>query len=39
MAKKKLPKELEQLVKEVQTLNNNLKEEESREIEITKREG
>ena len=39
MAKKKLPKELEQLVKEVQTLNNELKEEESKIIPITEREG
>ena len=39
MARKRLPKELEQLVKEVQTLNNELKEEESKIIPITEREG
>ena len=39
MAKKKLPKELNELVKEVQALNNELKEEESKIIPITERDG
>jgi hypothetical protein len=39
MAKKKLPKELDQLVKEVQNLNKELKEEELKIIPVTKREG
>ena len=39
MAKKKLPKELDSIVKEVQALSNELKEEESKIIPITEREG
>ena len=39
MAKKKLPKELNDIVKEVQALSNELKEEESKIIPITEREG
>ena len=39
MAKKKLPKELSQLIDEVQILNNELIEEESKIIPITEREG
>lgn len=39
MAKKKLPKELDQLVKEVKKLDNELLKEESKEIPITERKG
>ena len=39
MAKKKLPKELDQLVKEVQELKNEILQEESKAIPITEREG
>ena len=39
MARKKLPKELSQLIDEVQMLNNELIEEESKIIPITEREG
>ena len=39
MAKKKLPKELDQLVKEVQELKNEILQEESKVIPITEREG
>ena len=39
MAKKKLPKELDELIKEVQSLQNETLEDELQEIPITKREG
>ena len=39
MAKKKLPKELDELIKEVHELQNEALEDELQEIPITKREG
>jgi len=39
MAKKKLPKELDSLVKEVLELKNKILEEESKEVPLTTREG
>ena len=39
MAKRKLPNELDELVKEVKKLDNELLKEESKEIPITEREG